>query len=274
MNRSGQRRSGGFTILEVMVIIVTVALVLVVLLPMLQPPRMRSKRINCVNNLKQVGLAARMWSNDNGDRFPWAVSTNQGGTLEYAPSPDVFRHFAVMTTELASPKILACPADPDRLAARSFTVPLANSNVSYFVGLEADETRPQSILTGDRHIGGGITNGALLVFSSRDVPRWGAIIHTNQSNVGLGDGSVQQLTDSLVARQFQQAFATQTGMNTMRLAIPRIPEDLKIDAAPRWKLNVPVPLAGALLTGATLLALWLLIRRRVLANAGNRANDS
>lgn len=45
----------------------------------------------CVNNLKQIGLAARIWAGDNNDVFP----------------PD----FISMKNELGTPKILFCPAD-------------------------------------------------------------------------------------------------------------------------------------------------------------------
>ncbi|EEF60848.1 hypothetical protein [Pedosphaera parvula] len=52
--------------------------------------------IHCINNLKQIGLAARIWSNDRGGNLP-SVSD-----------------FLSMTNELATPKILICPADKSR----------------------------------------------------------------------------------------------------------------------------------------------------------------
>lgn len=36
----------------------------------------KAQRINCVNNLKQIGLAFRIWSGDNDDKYPFDVSTN------------------------------------------------------------------------------------------------------------------------------------------------------------------------------------------------------
>ena len=56
--------------------------------------------------------------------------------MEFNTGADTFRHFQVMSNELSTPKILACPADT-RAAANNF-FRLKNQNVSYFVGLEGE----------------------------------------------------------------------------------------------------------------------------------------
>jgi hypothetical protein len=56
--------------------------------------REKAGRIKCVNNLKNVGLGARIWATDNGDHLP--------------------KDFATMKNELNTPKILICPKDPAR----------------------------------------------------------------------------------------------------------------------------------------------------------------
>ena len=58
------------------------------LLPALARAKTRAQSIACVNNLKQIGLACRMWAADNGDQFPFNVSTNKGGTLEFSARGD------------------------------------------------------------------------------------------------------------------------------------------------------------------------------------------
>jgi len=167
------------------------------LLPALASAKRKAKRINCVNNLKQDGLAFRLWEGDNGDKYPMAVSTNKGGTMEYAEDGNAFRHFQVMSNELSTPKILVCPAD-DRTPAANFAK-LKNKNVSYFVGLNAEETRPQMLLTGDRNITNGIAPEHSILKLVPDQPAgWTEDLHNGQGNVGLADGSVQQVTiDSL-----------------------------------------------------------------------------
>ena len=47
------------------------------LLPALAAAKRKAQRINCVNNLKQDGLAFRIWEGDNGDKYPMAVSTDK-----------------------------------------------------------------------------------------------------------------------------------------------------------------------------------------------------
>jgi hypothetical protein len=69
----------------------------------------RAERINCINNLKQVGLAARIWAGDNNDVYP----TN----------------FICMTNELSTWKILHCPSDKSRKVTNWTDV--AEGNISY-----------------------------------------------------------------------------------------------------------------------------------------------
>ena len=183
----------GFTLVGLIIIVAVLAILAAMLLPALASAKRKSKRINCVNNLKQDGLAFRLWEGDNGDKYPMAVSTNKNGTMEYAEDGNAFRHFQVMSNELSTPKILVCPAD-DRTAAASFAR-LKNQNVSYFVGLNATEVRPQMLLTGDRNVTNGMAPVRSVLELRPGIPAgWTEAMHNGQGNVGLSDGSVQQVT--------------------------------------------------------------------------------
>ena len=100
------------------------------------PPR--AQRVNCVNNLKQIGLAFKTWAIDNNDQFPFNVGTNAGGTRELCSLADngfdknAYLHFRVMSNELSVPLILVCPKDHSRKAARDFSS-LRPENVSYLL---------------------------------------------------------------------------------------------------------------------------------------------
>ena len=138
-------RFRGLALIEVIIVIA----VMVVLIGLIFPAFVQSGHPHdkpyCVNNLKQVGLAVRIFANDNEDRFPWQVSTNDGGSREYLEVPNsAFRHFQVMSNELSTPRILVCPEDRKRVWATNWVVGFGNPNVSYFVGFNSSETRSWS----------------------------------------------------------------------------------------------------------------------------------
>jgi prepilin-type processing-associated H-X9-DG protein len=204
----------GFTLVGLLIIIAVIAILAAMLLPALASAKRKSKRIECVNNLKQAGLAFRLWEGDNGDKYPMAVSTNKNGTMEYAEDGNAFRHFQVMSNELSTPKILVCPAD-NRTAAASFAR-LENQNVSYFVGLDATDVRPQMLLTGDRNVTNGIAPEHSILKLVPDQPAgWTEALHNGVGNIGLADGSVQQ-----VSIPGLQQMLKHTGDSTNRVALP------------------------------------------------------
>ena len=211
------RRPSGFTLVEILVVVAILFFLLAaVLLPGLTRTNKRSPRIGCTSNLKQVGLSFRLYANDHGDKFPFAVSNQFGGTLEFTNSPQVIRHFESMSNEMVIPKILVCPSDSGRAKATDVYSPLANRNLSYFVGLDAREDNPQLILSGDRNITGGtLNNGFLRLLPTNAAAGWTTELHNNAGNVGLADGSVQQLSPASLRKQLQAQ-----DLPVIRLAVP------------------------------------------------------
>ena len=217
MNSNSSRASrSGFTLVALLVILGVIAILAAMLLPALASAKTKATRINCVNNLKQCGLAFRIWEGDNNDRYPMDVPAAKGGTREFVTGADTFRHFQVMSNELSTPKILVCPSDT-RTAGDNF-VRLNNQNISYFVGLDANDSEPQRFLDGDRNItaDNAPVNGILKLVPGQRVS-WTETIHVNQGNIGLSDGSVQQCSDSML-QTFLQTSGSPT--NTWRISLP------------------------------------------------------
>ena len=216
---SQRRKENAVTLLEVLVVVAVTVLLAGILLP-LSESEPKAPRISCVNNLKNVGLAFRIFSTDNAGQFPWQLS-GTNGTKDFLANPSLgWKHFAFIANELSTPKIVQCPGDSERKMAPSFTN-FSSANLSYFLGLQASEAVPETILSGDRNV---TTNGmevepGLLRLGTNMNAGFSKKIHKNAGNVLLADGSVQQVTSG----RFQEtvvkaAMASTNAIN--RLLIP------------------------------------------------------
>lgn len=222
MNTKPETRQGGargLTLIEVMVVVVVVVVIVLLLglvdFGALAQDKSAVMRAQCQNNLKQVGLAFRAWGTEHADRNPMSVSTNDGGSMEWLAGSNLFRHFQVMSDEINNSKIIVCPSD-ERQPAHNL-LNLANTNLSYFLGLDADETLPGMWLAGDRNL---VTNGVdvrpgLAVLSTNYNTTWSQKMHNLAGNVLLSDCSVQQSNGKSL-----QGLLHNTGTNINRLAVP------------------------------------------------------
>ena len=93
------------------------------------------------------------------------------------------------------------------------------TNISCLASLDAQDTYPQSVLSGDRNlavVGRAIAPGMLVLDTNSPTPlRWTRAIHGSCGNIGLADGSVEMLNQKRLA-----AAVLDQGMATNRLVLP------------------------------------------------------
>jgi prepilin-type N-terminal cleavage/methylation domain-containing protein len=228
--KTRQEKESAFTLIELLVVIAIIAILAALLLPALAKAKEKAHRIHCTSNLRQIGLGLKTWAMDFNDRYPMQVPASEGGppnqsafaTAPYG-APYTYQIFGTLASELSTPKMLVCPSD-ERTAHADFSMLagntaagtyLANANVSFFVGKDAQESNPQMLLAGDRNIvgqapGGNLPNpvpgsgfgnvGAVSLGinfnAGTQTPAWTDKVHRGNGNVLLSDGSAQQVNGS------------------------------------------------------------------------------
>jgi len=231
--KTKQQCLAGFTHIEMLIVVAVLALLLAVFLPAWTGHSHNTThgQIRCQNNLKQVGLSLRQWALDNDGKFPTQISATNGGAMEHVRSGAVWAVFQVMSNELNTPKILACPHDPDtnRIVATTFSAPgpqtpayicfTDNRNVSYFVGLDTKDSQSKNLLLiGDCNfeVGGKPIASGLQALNSKQTIGWTTTGHPKRTgNLGFADGSVRPNTSRKLPAVFKA-----TGLATNRLVIP------------------------------------------------------
>ncbi|MDQ6632821.1 MAG: hypothetical protein M3Y82_13865 [Verrucomicrobiota bacterium] len=201
-----RNRKLGLTLVEGLVVLAVIGFIAMIWLSDVNKRRTRGRRFACINNLKQVGIGFRIYANDHPGKFP-----------DYHITNEAWNYFQAAGNEISTPRILVCPSDTARLkqntfpardfenssSSNNFSHPShRNKSLSYFYGVDADETKPDMLLAGDRNLSTNnkILNGWLILKTNTPV-RYTKDIHyhdyqskSEEGNVVFADASVQRMT--------------------------------------------------------------------------------
>jgi prepilin-type processing-associated H-X9-DG protein len=216
-----QARADGFTRFELLVVVIAMAMLAVVVLPVFAQGKPRGQQALCLNNLRLIGQAILVFDIEHGQTDPWRIPDSE--TSAPPLKNNAWYHFYLLSNELQTPKILACPSDNTKRATDFSFSPdggllhqtYQNRAISYFLGLDSFFTSPDSILSGDRNIqlarfGGGCSSGINPVgeiFSFGQSPTaWIKGIHGTSGNILFHDGRVEELSTTGLNRAFSFSF--------------------------------------------------------------------
>jgi hypothetical protein len=218
--RPANQRNQALTRTEVLAVIAVIICFAVLLFTGLVDSKAKTQRINCMSNLKQIGIAFRLWEGDHGDKYPMAISVTNGGAMELIAPGKAYVLWQTLSNQLSFPKILWCPADAKTSPATNFSTGFSDANISYFVSMDAAENYPQMILSGDDNllVDDQPVQPGILNLRTHQAIAWSKDRHHGVGNIGMADGSAQQVT----SEGFQQANRVVLGTNfvTGRWLIP------------------------------------------------------
>jgi prepilin-type N-terminal cleavage/methylation domain-containing protein len=185
-------RRAGFSLIELLVVIAIIGILAGLIMPSLGKSMRQAKRVQCMNNLRQIGIAFQQFADLNQNRYPMNLPSVLPLTNRVPDQVDFLiltvQPFQEVAPELASTRLLVCAADSKRTPADSFGN-LTAQQISYRLSTNAAPGNANTIVATDRNV----TRVARV--EERHDPQgqleFDSGIHDRRGNVLMGDGRLE-----------------------------------------------------------------------------------
>ncbi len=98
-----------FSLVELLVVIAIIAILAGLLMPAFSNAKKSGNRIQCINNLTQIGKAIEMYSQGNNNRYPYHATSQKLTDSDHIPLMNILDSY------LPNKQIYACPDEHERL---------------------------------------------------------------------------------------------------------------------------------------------------------------
>jgi prepilin-type N-terminal cleavage/methylation domain-containing protein len=136
----------GFTLIELLVVIAIIAILAAMLFPVLARARKAAYETQCLNNIKGIGLACTMYSNNNKGNFP----NGKVSATAVAVAPYVSLGVLLTKGDLEDGRVLICPLDTSGVFAydagtAAIAANAGSLNTSYSIEQNANSSSSSSV---------------------------------------------------------------------------------------------------------------------------------
>jgi prepilin-type N-terminal cleavage/methylation domain-containing protein/prepilin-type processing-associated H-X9-DG protein len=146
--------SAAFTLIELLVVVAIIAILAAILLPVLAHATSRAKRLQCLNNLRQLSIAAQVYNGENAEFYPEAYSYDLVNDISYCWDLTTYEKTSRVVPgtlwEQTNPQIQQCPSFNGSANWGSDPYTGYNYNTSY-IGHGQYESIPQPVKTSAVH---------------------------------------------------------------------------------------------------------------------------